>query len=117
MTTLLQHTKSELRAAGLFDDDADYTAASTVALMETFLAYGHSSDSAEATLGIFSRLANRLPLTPLTGEDDEWELAPANGAGQIMQNKRCPRVYKDDFERAWDDAHGDAPITFPYMPD
>lgn len=118
MTSLLQHAKAELRAAGLFDPDADYdgaVAANTVALMETFCAYGHSGGSAAQTLGTFEWLANHLPLTPLTGEDDEWEVPEGKG-GQIMQNKRCPRVVKDD-EVAWDTKIGRTlPITFPYMP-
>jgi hypothetical protein len=119
MKTLLQHTKFELRTAGLFDPDADYSgelAANVVSLMETFVAYGHSGASGAATLEIFNRVANGLPLTPLTGEDDEWEAVPVGMAGQMQINRRCHRVCKDG-ERAWDNAHGDAPITFPYTPD
>ena len=118
MATLLQHAKRELRAAGLFDENADYNgdvAVLTTSLMEVFAAYGHSGGSKEATIGIFTRLANGMPLTPLTGEDDEWEV-PAGKSGQMMVNKRCYRIFKDD-EMAWDVKVGRTPLTFPHLPE
>jgi len=117
MTTLLQHTKAELRAAGLFDADSDFDGEIGVhvtSIMETYLAYGHSGTSAQRALEVFVRLANGLPLTPLTGEDDEWYI-PNGMGGQMQMNRRCTRVFKDD-EMAWDVALGRTPITFPYMP-
>jgi hypothetical protein len=118
MTTLRQHAKTELRAAGLFDADSDFDGdlgVQVTSLMDTFLAYDHSGGSAEQTLGIFSRLAKGLPLVPLTGDDDEWYIPQGKG-GQILANKRCIRVFKDE-EMAWDVAVGRKPITFPYMPE
>jgi hypothetical protein len=96
MSTLLQHTKSELRAAGLFDADADFNgdiAVQVTALMETFVAYGHSGASAERTLEVFNRVANHRQITPLTGADDEWD--DPMGDGEMLQNKRNPLVFKD----------------------
>ena len=119
MTTLLQHTKSELRAAGLFDDDSDFDGeigVQVMALMETFCAYGHSGGSAAITLVLFDKLAHHLPINPLTGEDDEWEYPEHVEDKQIQINKRCSRVFKDD-EMAWDTHVGRTPITFPYMPE
>lgn len=117
MSSLLQHAKYELRAAGLFDANADYdgdVAVQATSLMEVFTAYGHSGGSAEATLGVFLRLANGLPLTPLTGEDDEWKLPDGVAKDtHVRVNKRCNRVFKDD-EIAWDVRVGRKPITFPY---
>lgn len=115
MTTLLQHAKSELRAAGLFDAGSDFdgdVAVQATSLMETFCAYSHSGGSAEVTLQVFERLARGFPLSPLTGEDDEWEVPEGRG-GQLMINKRCSRVFKDD-EMAWDVRKGRVAITFPY---
>lgn len=117
MSTLLQHTKSELRAAGLFDDDSDYDGAvgvSVTSLMETYVAYGHSGGSGQKTLEVFGRLANHLPLTPLTGDDDEW-MTPEGAGGQIEINKRCSQIFRDR-EMAWDIRKGRTPITFPYTP-
>lgn len=124
MSELLKHAKSELRAAGLFDADADYDGAiatSVVALMETFCAYGHSGGSAELTVAVFNRLVNCKPLTPLTGEDDEWNDISNNagaGPGPMWQSRRCASVFKDN-KTAWDiDKPGHrTPITFPYKVD
>jgi hypothetical protein len=118
MTTLLQHAKRELRAAGLFDPDADYdgaVASCATSMMEVFSAYGHSGGSKEQTLAVFEKIARGKPLTPLTGEDDEWEV-PEGKSGQMMVNKRCYHVFKDD-EMAWDVNKGRTPLTFPYCPE
>ena len=113
MTSLLQHTKSELRADGFFRDDDDI-GPQILAMMETFVSYGGHS-GALTTIEKFSRLAYHLPLTPLTGEDDEGEV-PEGTSGQIQINKRCTRVFKDD-EMAWDVRKGRVPIAFPYIPE
>lgn len=109
MTTLLQHAKSELRAAGHFDDGD--LGVRVTALIETLMAYGPFDAS---TFAVFNRVGYHLPLTPLTGEDDEWEI-PTGTSGQLMINKRCTQVFKDD-EMAWDIRKGRTPITFPYTP-
>jgi hypothetical protein len=122
MSTLLQNTKSELRRAGLFDPDADFdgdVAACVTAMMQTFVAYGHSGGSAEATLQVFDRLARHLPLAPLTGDDDEWD--DPSGDGKLLQNTRCTRVFKDtESGIAFDTRNGAAaraqPLSFPYAP-
>ena len=119
MSSLLQFAKSELRAAGMFDDDSDYDGdlgAQVMALMETFCAYGHSGESAAMTLVLFDKLARYLPINPLTGEDSEWDEVPNDKfKAQLLQNNRCPTVFMQD-DIAWDTAVGHAPITFPYMP-
>lgn len=119
MTTLLQHAKSELRAAGLFDEDSDFNGeigVQVTALVETLTAYGHSGGSLELTLEIFDKIAHHMPLSPLTGEDDEWETPPSAAPGiGIKVNRRCTQVFKDD-DMAWDIRYGRKPITFPYTP-
>ncbi len=119
MSSLLQHAKYELRAAGLFNEDADYNgdvAVQATSLMEVFAAYGHSGGSAEQTLAVFEKLARGMPLTPLTGEDDEWKQPDGVKDTQILINRRCVHVFKDD-DMAWDVRVGRSkPITFPYTP-
>lgn len=118
MSTLLRTTKAELRRAGLFDEDADFdgaVATTVTAMMETFVAYGQSGGSAAMTLQVFNRLANHLPLAPLTGEDEEWD-APRDG---LTQNLRCSRVFKNvetgiAFDVKLDKGRS---ITFPYTPE
>lgn len=118
MSELVKFAKSELRAAGLFDPDADYdgaVATSVVAIMETFTSYGHSGGSAAQTLNLFEKLAAHKPITPLTGADDEWTDMSKYSDGHIWQNKRCPTVFKDK-DRAWITLPGSVVkyISFPY---
>lgn len=118
MSSLLQHAKFELRAAGLFDSDSDFNgdvAVQATALMEVFAAYGHSGASAEQTLDAFARLARGMPLTPLTGEDDEWKQPDGVKDSQMQVNRRCHFIFKDD-ELAWDVRVGRKPLTFPHQP-
>jgi hypothetical protein len=118
MSSLLQFAKSELRAAGMFDDDSDFDGdlgAQVMALMETFCAYGHSGGSAAMTLVLFDKLARHLPINPLTGEDSEWEDLQIAGIIPVYQNTRCPTVFKQG-DVAWDSAISHKPIAFPYMP-
>jgi hypothetical protein len=126
MSELVRFAKAELRAAGMFDADADFDGAigtNVVALMETFTAYGHSGMSAEVTLAVFNRLASHKPLTPLTGEDNEWTDMSGENAphGPLWQNNRYHSVFKTE-ERAWivhevSKRPGDRLeyITFPYL--
>lgn len=66
-------------------------------LMEVFVNQGHSNISAAYVLSRFNRLANFKPLTPLTGEDDEW-----NEVGHgCWQNKRYSAVFKGEDGRAY----------------
>ena len=116
MSELVKFAKSELRAAGMFAPDADFNgevAPCIVSMMETFTAYGHSGGSAHVTLSAFNRLSQHKPLTPLTGDDSEWEDRSAQTGSPLWQNNRCHSVFKDK-QRAWDTANGDKPITFPY---
>ena len=66
-------------------------------LMEVFVNQGHSNVSASYVLSIFNRLAHYRPLTPLTGEDNEW-----NEVGHgCWQNKRYSAVFKGEDGRAY----------------
>lgn len=56
---------------------------------------------ADYTVCALERLLRHCPLSPLTGEDDEWIDASDSLPG-CWQNKRYPHVYKDS-QKAWDD--------------
>lgn len=121
MTSLVQHAKRELRTAGLFDADSDFDGEIGVqvsSLMDVLTAYGHSGASLEQTLSVFDKLARGKPLTPLTGEDDEWEVPEQCKLDypQMLQNKRYHFIFKDD-EMAWDVNKGRVAITFPHTVD
>lgn len=70
---------------------------------------GHiGSMRAKATLKLFAKLASRLPLTPLTGEDNEWQLiffdkdVEPKDDDVMYVNKRCSRIFKRRNGTAFD---------------
>lgn len=97
-------------------------------MMLVFALEGHSGFSASYALDIFQRLAKFQPLTPLTGEDDEWNQV----AEDMWQNRRCSNIFKNSSGGAYvsdhyvfrdpDGAHfigfgSQKRITFPYSPE
>lgn len=97
-------------------------------LMLVFSLEGHSGFSAAYALGCFERVAKFKPLTPLTGEDNEWN----HVAEDMWQNRRCPDVFKDSTGTAYVSGHyvfeepsgcrftgfgSQKRITFPYTPE
>lgn len=93
--------ENELRRAGAFDEDGAYMGALGPAVMKMvkiFAEEGHSGFSANLAINMFQRVARFEPLTPLTGDDDEW-----NECGHgVWQNRRSPRVFKNADGRAYD---------------
>lgn len=132
----IEFAQKELEAAGLFDVDSDYEGAlgdAVMTLIKTFNAQQHSGFSAMIVINLFDRLAKNKPLTPLTGEDWEWEKinlgTDEDGDNQTYINIRCPFIIKDSDGMAYntegkifsDDGvvwytnkNSRIPITFPY---
>ena len=93
MSVLLDYAKDELKRIGMIDSGEPYNDLASKAildLIELFDSQGHSGFSAPYVIGAFSRLAMFKPLSPLTGEDDEW-----NPVGDEFQNKRYSSVFKN----------------------
>jgi len=97
-------------------------------LLDVFSNQGHSGFSAPYVAELFKKLALFEPLSPLTGEDSEWQ--PCS-FGNGYQNIRASHVFKDEDGRAYDvhgkvfrDKNGSCftsgdsrvYITFPYTP-
>ena len=100
-----------------------------MSIIELFVKQSHSGFSASYILNLLDRLLRYKPLSPLTGNDDEWDDCSAYGLPDL-QNKRCPSVFKrpdgtaywtegkifsDDGGRSWytsKDSRVD--ITFPF---
>lgn len=92
---LTDFAKEELTRAGLFDKDSDYGGAlgpAILKMIEVFADEGHSGFSAGMAVNAFTKLARFEPLTPLTGEDDEWTEVEEG----VFQNRRCSRIFKDE---------------------
>ncbi|RWL14861.1 MAG: hypothetical protein EOR57_31440 [Mesorhizobium sp.] len=127
--SLQDFARDELTRAGLFDEDSDYggmLGESVMKMIDVFADEGHSGFSAGMAISIFKKVASYEPLTPLTGEDDEW----VDHGGGSFQNKRCSHVFKDNGNaydiqgRIFREPDGvcftsrasHVPVTFPYTP-
>lgn len=89
------------------DDDFDINAEMAMCVLEildVFGRQGHSGMSASHCLQILEKVMRFEPVTPLTGDDDEWTEVSSFGGGDEMkwQNKRCGRVFKQNDGRAYD---------------
>lgn len=67
-------------------------------IIKIFSEQGHSGSSAHYAISVLERLLRFKPLSPLTGEDDEWN---DTGHGSF-QNKRCYSVFKNKDGRCYD---------------
>jgi NTP pyrophosphatase (non-canonical NTP hydrolase) len=100
-----------------------------LAVIETVASIGMSGGSASMIIPIIERLMTFTPLTPLTGEDDEWtdmtEHCANRDGRRTYQNKRCSTIFKYVYPPEQDrpphcfDVDGDhaKPITFPHRPE
>jgi hypothetical protein len=102
---MMEWAKRELDLAGFKEsddpDDIDNLMRNDVLkLLEMFVKWDHSGFSANYAIKLFQTLANWKPLSPLTGESDEWtEVGP-----DVWQNKRASNVFKGEDGRAyWND--------------
>ncbi len=74
-----------------------------LSMVDVFADQGHSGFSANYILGLFDDLARFKPLSPLTGEDDEWNdvAGDASNGSELWQNKRCSEVFKEADGKAY----------------
>lgn len=99
MSNLINHAKRELEAIGYVVDDIEsqpedpnkWIVENILELISVFTKQGHSGMSAPYCINMFEKLARFQPLTPLTGEDNEWNEVSSG----LYQNKRCSNVFKD----------------------
>jgi len=92
--SLVEHAKQELKLNGMFDEDSDYNGMlgeSVMELIELFSKQGHSGCSAGMVSNLFNKLSRFKPISPLTGNDDEW----CEVRGGFYQNKRNSAVFKE----------------------
>jgi len=132
---LIEHAKRELARLrdpkGEPDEMQDAIEAHVMKIVEIFAEEGHSGSSASYTLAIIKKVLAFEPVTPLTGDDDEWnDIAEING-GPLWQNNRCSRVFKEADGSVYDiegkvfrepsgacftSRDSRVPVTFPYTP-
>lgn len=98
MSNLLKHAERELKLIG-YDGKDEYDKMAKEAilqLIETFAKQGHSGFSADYVANMFHKLANYETLSPLTGNDDEWNDVSDISGEMLFQNNRDSRVFKND---------------------
>lgn len=68
-------------------------------ILEVVSKQGHSGFSASYLRNALNRLLDWKPLTPLTGEDDEWSDC-SYGDKVLEQNKRCSAVFRKNRDNS-----------------
>lgn len=101
----------EMKAAGYEQSDID----AVQAIMRIFFDHWDSGGAVSVMIPALDRLLRDLPLTSLTGADEEW-LCDHFEEG-VCQNIRCGSVFKDTRDgRIYDIDDPDWDGTFPYLP-
>lgn len=131
MGNLTEFAKEELaRLGGQGDEMQQMMNKQIMEIVETFSNHGHSGFSGQYALNLLKNLLDFKPITPLTGEDDEW--APTfDGNGE--QNRRCStifrkigdnstaydidgKIFSDDGGESWYTCKDSfVPVIFPYV--
>lgn len=136
MSNLFSYAEDELKRAGLLDSNDEMNelmSKNILEIIKIFSSQGHSGFSASYAISLLEKLMQFQPLTPLNGNDDEWNDMSEYGCdpGDFMfQNKRCSHVFKhkdgaydidgkifrDSTGLCYTDSESRVYITFPYTP-
>ena len=102
----LQYAENELDRIGMTADSEDEMNLAMrnhiLHMVDEFSKEGHSGFSANYALSILKKILAFKPLTPLTGEDDEWmEVSEYYDGTVTYQNKRYSAVFKEGDGQAY----------------
>ena len=103
--SLLEYAMDELDRIGMTADGDEYNAMMRnhiLHMVEEFAKEGHSGFSASYAIQCLEKLLRFEPLSPLTGEDNEWVDVRGLGDEPGWQNRRCSRVFKNTDGKAYD---------------
>ena len=132
MSELINFAKSELDIVGMKENDPEIANRAMrehiLKMVEVFSDEGHSGFSASYAAAILEKLLRFNPISPLTGEDSEWNLI--SEVEKLYQNKRCSHVFKSNGKAydlngkvfiqengsAYTSADSRVDVTFPYTP-
>lgn len=96
---MIEYAKNELARIPCDEDGMqEHMNSNILEMVRLFSEQGHSGFSAGYALSVLERLLRFKPISPLTGEDDEWREV-CHGS---WQNKRCSSVFKDKDGKAHD---------------
>ena len=112
--SIIEQAKYEL---GLINFGAEDTEA-MVGILEKFFDQWDSGGAVHCVAPILMKCLAGQPLSPLTGDENEWnEVGPDFTGQSCWQNKRDSSVFRDGNWRCYDiDTPGRPTITFPYTP-
>ena len=106
MSNILEHAKDELNRIGMTEDSPDemnvMMRKHILHMMNEFAEEGHSGFSASYAISILTKLMDFKPLSPLTGEDNEWGNVREYGESPSWQNKRRSSVFKNADDTCYD---------------
>lgn len=105
MTNIETYAIDELTRIGMYgsgDEMNDAMCEHILKMVNVFDEEGHSGFSANYAINILQKLLRLEPLSPLTGEDDEW----CEVSDNLYQNKRLSRVFKEGKDGQAYDIHG-----------
>jgi hypothetical protein len=94
MSNYKNYAIDELTRIGMYgsgDEMNDMMCDHILKMVDLFAEEGHSGFSAGYAISILQKLLRFEPLSPLTGEDDEW----CEVSDGLFQNKRLSRVFKN----------------------
>lgn len=120
-----EKSKEELDRIGMTVNNKDkmnrLMRSNILEIIKIFSKQGHSGFSADYAIDIIQKLLKQKPISPLTGEDSEWEdiseISGCKHGKKLYQNKRLYSVFKDETGKAWDNDKKSKEkyyITFPY---
>lgn len=98
MSNMVNFAEKEMDIIGLTNDDEMNGAMRKhiLHMVKEFGDEGHSGFSASYALSILQKLLAYKPLSPLTGEDSEWDDLSSFGSGEPgYQNNRYTAVFKN----------------------
>ena len=109
MSNLKDYAIDELTRIGMYgsgEEMNDMMCEHILKMVDVFTEEGHSGFSAQYAINILQKLLQWEPLSPLTGEDDEWNNVSEYSEGETYQNKRLSRVFKKGKDGRAYDIHG-----------
>ena len=108
MGNLIEHAKRELKAAGMYEDDADYGPNGVIAdhvldLLRVLENGEHSGGSHELTMELFNKLGNFKSLSPITDNPEDWMNHTYISQSPVFQNKRQGTCFSADGGKTYYD--------------
>jgi hypothetical protein len=116
------------------EEDSSATHKNILDVVKLFAEQNHTGFTAPYSIDLIKRLLAWKPITPLTGEDDEWGPEYRLSIGIVQQNHRCSgvfrynhdnstahyiegKVFSDDGGETWfsQGKSSSVPVTFPFM--